>query len=191
MSMKTRLFGGNSAERKQAHAVVETENKPMDRWLITSLVGFSMLCAAFPWYVFFNQEKFGVNVAGWEGLRDVRHARPAGEAGIGAERQPRQDEVERALLREMQTDKLTTAAIQSPPSGGGSDAGGFEDQAFPGGNEFKLLHVANGRALIENGSGIFLVQIGSKLPDNSRLAGLRQRNGKWEIVTSAGKVYGE
>ncbi len=191
MSMKTRLFGKTRPGRHQASGPATTLDKPIDRWLVASLVGFSMLCAAFPWYVFFNQEKFGVNVAGWEGLRDVRHARPAGEAGIGAMRDPQQDEVERALLREMETDRLTTAAIPSTPSGNGSDAGGFEDQAFPGGTEFKLLHVANGRALIENGNGIFLVQIGSKLPDSSRLAGLRQRNGKWEIVTSAGKVYGE
>ncbi len=191
MSMKNRLFGGIKIDRKQASAAAAAETKPIDRWLVATLVGFSMLCAAFPWYVFFNQDKFGVNVAGWEKLRDVQHGRPAGEAGIGALRDPQQDEAERALLREMETDRLTTAAISSTPSGGGSDAGGFEDQAFPGGVEFKLLHVANGRALIENGSGIFLVQIGSKLPDSSRLAGLRQRNGKWEIVTSAGKVYGE
>lgn len=191
MSMKTRLFGGSKPGRTQNSAAATAENKPIDRWLIATLVGFSMLCAAFPWYVFFNQDKFGVNVAGWERLRDVRHARPAGEAGIGALRDPQQDEVERPLLREMEPDRLITATIPSTPSGTGSDAGGFQDQAFPGGAEFKLLHVANGRALIENGSGIFLVQIGSKLPDSSRLAGLRQRNGKWEIVTSAGKVYGE
>lgn len=189
--MISRLFGGTTPGRKQNSAAAATVTKPIDRWLVATLVGFSMLCAAFPWYVFFNQDKFGVNVAGWERLRDVRHARPAGESGIGALRDPQQDELERALLREMETDRLTTAAIPSAPSGNGSDAGGFEDQAFPGGTEFKLLHVANGRALIENGSGIFLVQIGSKLPDSSRLAGLRQRNGKWEIVTSAGKVYGE
>lgn len=191
MSMKIRLFGGNNSGRKQSSVMAAAETKPIDRWLIATLVGFSMLCAAFPWYVFFNQDKFGVNVAGWERLRDVRHARPAGEAGIGALRDPQQDEAERALLRELETDRLTTAAIPATPSGGGSDAGGFENQEFPGGAEFKLLRVANGRALIENGSGIFLVQIGSKLPDSSRLAGLRQHNGKWEIVTSAGKIYSE
>ncbi len=191
MSMKNRLLSGTSLSRKRDPAAVAPEGKPIDRWLVATLVGFSMLCAAFPWYVFFNQDKFGVNVAGWERLRDVRHARPAGEAGIGALRDPQQDEAERPLLREMETDRITTAAIPTTPSGGGSDAGGFENQAFPGGAEFKLLRVANGRALIENGTGIFLVQIGSKLPDSSRLAGLRQRNGKWEIVTSTGRIYGE
>lgn len=191
MSMKKRLLSGTILSRKQGPAAMPPEGKPIDRWLIATLVGFSMLCAAFPWYVFFNQDKFGVNVAGWEGLREVRHARPTGDASIGALRDPQQDEADRRLLREMETDRITTAAIQSTPSGGGSDAGGFENQAFPGGAEFKLLRVANGRALIENGSGIFLVQIGSKLPDNSRLAGLRQRDGRWEIVTSAGRIYGE
>jgi hypothetical protein len=165
--------------------------KPVDRWLVASLVGFSMLCAAFPWYVFFNQEKFGVNVAGWEGMRDVRHNRPAGESGIGAMRDPLIDETDRTLVPPPAEDRLTTATIPSARSGDSGTSGGFQDQPFPGGTDFKLLHVANGRALIENGSGIFLVQIGSQLPDNSRLATLRQRSGKWEIVTSAGKIYSE
>jgi hypothetical protein len=165
--------------------------KPVDRWLVASLIGFSMLCAAFPWYVFFNQDKFGVNVAGWEGLRNIRQIRPAGDGGIGAMRDPLLEESEQALGSQIETDRLTTATVPSTQSGNNIAAPAFEDQPFPGGKEFRLLHVANGRALIENGSGIFLVQIGSKLPDNSRLASLRLRSGKWEIVTSAGMIYSE
>lgn len=179
---------GSAPRRKRLADSAMT--KPRDRWLVAGLVGFSMLCAAFPWYVFFNQEKFGVNVAGWEGMKNVRHDRPAGDAGIGAERDPVADESERTLMSPP-ADSITTAAIPSARSDDRGDARGFQDQPFPGGSEFKLLHVANGRALIENGSGIFLVQIGSKLPDNSRLASLRQRSGKWEIVTSTGNIYSE
>lgn len=190
MSMKKRLFGKTESNSKRAPKVAAV-TKPVDRWLVTSLIGFSMLCAAFPWYVFFNQDKFGVNVAGWEKLRDIRHTRLASDVGIGATREPTATETERNLLREMEADLMTTASISSSQTASGPDTGGFQDQAFPGGTDFKLLRVANGRALIENGSGIFLVQVGSKLPDSSRLAAMRQRSGKWEIVTSAGKIYSE
>ncbi len=51
------------------------------------------------------------------------------------------------------------------------------------------MHVANGRALIEDAGGMYIVRVGSVLPDNSRLATLEQRDGKWVIVTSNGDVY--
>jgi hypothetical protein len=55
------------------------------------------------------------------------------------------------------------------------------DQSFPGKPRYRLLHVANGRALIEDKSGMYIVRIGSVLPDNSRLATLEQRDGSWVI----------
>ncbi len=61
-------------------------------------------------------------------------------------------------------------------------------QPFPGKSGFRLLHVANGRALIEDKAGMYLVRVGSILPDNSRVATLEQRDGKWVIVTSAGDI---
>jgi len=36
---------------------------------------------------------------------------------------------------------------------------------------------------------MYIVQTGSVLPDNSRLAALTQKNGKWVIVTSTGEMY--
>ena len=47
-----------------------------------------------------------------------------------------------------------------------------------------------GRALIEDDTGMYVVRVGSVLPDNSRLASIEQRDGKWIIVTSTGEVYG-
>jgi hypothetical protein len=49
--------------------------------------------------------------------------------------------------------------------------------------------VSNGRALIEDPSGMYVVRVGSILPDESRLATIEQRDGKWVIVTSNGDVY--
>ncbi len=37
---------------------------------------------------------------------------------------------------------------------------------------------------------MYVVRVGSILPDNSRLATIEQREGKWVIVTSTGDVYG-
>jgi len=50
------------------------------------------------------------------------------------------------------------------------------------------MHVANGRALIEDARGMYIVRVGSILPDNSRLATLEQRDGAWVIVTSNGDI---
>jgi hypothetical protein len=63
------------------------------------------------------------------------------------------------------------------------------DQPFPAAaSEFKMVHVANGRAMIEDDTGLWVVQRGSVLPDSSRVASIEQRGGKWVIVTSTDKV---
>ena len=65
----------------------------------------------------------------------------------------------------------------------------IEDQPFPGDEiNFQLVYVANGRAMIEDDTGLLVVQAGSKLPDNSKVASIEQRSGKWVIVTSADQV---
>jgi len=43
--------------------------------------------------------------------------------------------------------------------------------------------------LIEDTSGMYVVRVGSILPDESRLATLEERDGKWVIITSKGDVY--
>ena len=86
-------------------------------------------------------------------------------------------------------DPLTTATVSN--AGGEDDKGPPADQQpFPGKSPFHLLHIVNGRALIEDDTGMYVVRVGSVLPDNSRLASIEQRDGKWVIVTSAGDIYG-
>jgi hypothetical protein len=141
--------------------------------------------AFFPWYVFLNPEKFGVHVTEGSRSRDLPHW-PARNvfsvsplAMVNKNPAPQPAEI---------PDQLTTATISNigrvEPTGQPAEA-----QPFPGKGAFHLLHVANGRALIEDTSGMYVVRIGSILPDNSRLATLEQRDGKWVIVTSAGEVY--
>ncbi|MNT79965.1 hypothetical protein D3C72_2193630 [compost metagenome] len=87
-------------------------------------------------------------------------------------------------------DMLTTATVSEKGKEKQNNlAAGLEDQPFPGQTSFRLLHVSNGRALIEDGSGMYMVRVGSTLPDNARLTKIEQRDGEWMIETSSGKTY--
>ena len=141
-------------------------------------------CALFPWYIFFNQEKFGIRALKFEGQRQ----REAGPIYLGS--QP--DRIGAPMTVEdippMKLDLFSTGTL--PDTGGdGSSAPSLGEQPFPPEvNAFRLVHVANGRAMIEDDTGLWVVQRGSRLPDNSRVAGIEQRGGKWVLVTSAAKV---
>jgi hypothetical protein len=64
-----------------------------------------------------------------------------------------------------------------------------DEQPFPAdAAKFRMVHVANGRAMIEDDAGLWIVQRGSILPDSSQVSSIEQRNGKWVMVTSADQV---
>ncbi|MBL8582290.1 MAG: hypothetical protein JNL61_08700 [Rhizobiaceae bacterium] len=66
---------------------------------------------------------------------------------------------------------------------------GPEEQPFPAEKVvFHLVHVANGRAMIADDSGLWVVQKGSVLPDSSKVASIEQRNGRWVLVTTRDEV---
>lgn len=179
--MRTKL----TISRKPAVRVSMTEEprSRTDIWVKGGAVVLAGAAVVFPWYVFFNQDKFGVSVAGWEQLRDVHSFRQRDVVEVppmSIARKPMQDDP---------TDTLTTATV--PKSGTGDDKSDDAGtaQPLPGRSSFRLVHVSNGRALIEDASGMYLVQVGSVLPDNTRLASLSQKNGKWVILTSSGESY--
>ncbi|WP_425070011.1 flagellar protein [Rhizobium tumorigenes] len=150
-------------------------------------LALAALSAFFPWYVFLNPDKFGMQVAegertralpsSWE-QRNVFSVSPMGLANSN----------ETDSKPPLDTDQLTTATTgtAAPADVKGADA---ENQPFPGVSDFRLLHVSNGRALIQDAAGMYVVRIGSVLPDNSRLSRLEQRKGKWVMITSTGAVY--
>jgi hypothetical protein len=156
----------------------------VDTAIVGGGIALAVGAAFFPWYVFFHQESFGVRpmtystdrpLSDWPGTGMmsaspiVLEGEPAGEGEF---------------------DMLMTATVPEPPIEEEPAAAAADplDQPFPGSNAFRLLHVANGRALIEDSAGMYMVQIGSVLPDNSRLARLERRDGTWVIVTSEGAV---
>src|SRR5436189_206932 len=65
-------------------------------------------------------------------------------------------------------DLFATGTLQEKSKDGDGAAPGLDEQPFPAEvPEFRLVHVANGRAMIEDDAGLWVVQPGSLLPDSS------------------------
>ncbi|MCV9998751.1 flagellar protein [Pararhizobium sp. YC-54] len=160
------------------------ERTPLiDKALGATGVVLAAAATFFPWYAFLHQDKFSMPTL-WQGnTRDV-----PGREGPGGSASPTAM-MDRDAATQAAIDQLTTATV--PNAGEAKKPGVKEDleQPFPSATGFKLMHVANGRALIEDSNGMYIVRIGSALPDNSRLATLEQRDGRWVMITSKGDVY--
>ena len=159
-----------------------------DLALTGALIALGLLCAFFPWYVFMNQDQFGVRAMRFSGERDVgaipEGAMPAG-ARILADSEAPPREVE-----EPPVDSFTTATLAAEQQ---AETPGVGEQPFPGdasgASAFRVVHVANGRAMIEDDSGLWIVERGATLPDNSRVRSIEQRDGNWVIVTTDSRVF--
>ena len=140
-------------------------------------ITLGLICALFPWYIFFNQEQFGVQAIKFGGT-GTNSGRAGG--GVVAERSAplTAKDVPAANL-----DLLATGTVQDDPNPAPAE------QPFPAdATKFRMVHVANGRAMIEDDAGLWIVQRGSILPDSSEVASIEQRNGKWVMVTSTDQV---
>jgi hypothetical protein len=140
-------------------------------------ITLGLICAVFPWYIFFNQEQFGVQAIKFGGT-GTNSGRAGG--GVVAERSAplTAKDVPAASL-----DLLATGTVQDDPSPAPAE------QPFPADTaKFRMVHVANGRAMIEDDAGLWIVQRGSILPDTSQVSSIEQRNGKWVMVTSTNQV---
>ncbi|KGD86304.1 flagellar protein [Rhizobium sp. YS-1r] len=158
-----------------------------DRMLAATGIALAAASAFFPWYVFLNADKFGIRTESLGRTRDLPPGigRPVVSVSPLAMTDSSKDDWPVPIGP---ADALTTATTSS--LGETRENGTFrEEQPLPGRGGFRLLHVANGRALIEDGSGMYMVRVGSSLPDNSKLAALEQRDGRWVIITSTGDVY--
>ncbi|MBP1842128.1 hypothetical protein J2046_000372 [Rhizobium petrolearium] len=158
-----------------------------DRMLAATGIALAAASAFFPWYVFLNADKFGIRTESLGRTRDLPPGigRPVVSVSPLAMTDSSKDDWPVPIGS---ADALTTATTSS--LGETRENGTFrEEQPLPGRGDFRLLHVANGRALIEDGSGMYMVRVGSSLPDNSKLAALEQRDGRWVIITSTGDVY--
>ncbi|WP_027056838.1 hypothetical protein [Mesorhizobium erdmanii] len=142
-------------------------------------VTLGLICALFPWYIFFNQEQFGVQAIKFGGT-----GTNSGRAGGGVVAS-RSAPLTAKDLPNTSIDLFATGAV--PKDAAPAQPPG--DQPFPADvAKFRMVHVANGRAMIEDDTGLWIVQRGSTLPDSSTVSSIEQRNGKWVMLTSTNQV---
>lgn len=157
----------------------------MDRGDVTLAVSGVVLaatCALFPWYIFFNQEKFGVREFVFSGQGTARSA-----PGFGYQPQHAARPFASAEVPKLELDLFPTATV--PAGQEPVRAVPASEQPFPADRvPFRLVHVANGRAMIEDRDGLWVVQRGSRLPDASHVAAIEQRHGRWVLVTTRDAV---
>ena len=174
----------HDADEKVAPAKRAATGDASDRALTAAGIALAAGAALFPWYVFLHGDQFGIRPDSLGETRDL----PAGQAREVFSISPLAM-TDNTKDEATTVDPLVTATISKIGSEKAKGAELKEDQPFPGKGAFRLLHVANGRAMIEDNTGMYMVQIGSILPDNSRVATLEQRDGKWVIITSNGEIY--
>ncbi|MER9580642.1 hypothetical protein [Mesorhizobium sp. M0276] len=142
-------------------------------------ITLGLICALFPWYIFFNQDQFGVQAIKFGGT-----GTNSGRAGGGVVAQ-RSAPLTAKDVPAANLDLLATGTVQDDANPSPAP----DDQPFPAdAAKFRMVHVANGRAMIEDDAGLWIVQPGSILPDTSQVSSIEQRNGKWVMVTSTNQV---
>lgn len=161
-----------NASRRQSGDVV----------LVAGGIALGLTCAFFPWYVFFNQEQFGIRAVKFHGNAATGTPTAGATPARQFEAAPETAEAAAPTLDTVTTGTLPRLDETTTPAG-------LADQPFPALRlDFALVHIANGRAMIEDDKGLWVVQPGSILPDNTRVTGIEQRDGQWVMLTSAGRV---
>jgi len=149
-------------------------------------IALGLTCALFPWYIFFNQEQFGIRAMKFSGSG----TQVSGPLTLSpqAERVGAPMSVEEVPV--LQLDLFATGTLpKKGDDGTDPEALSVTEQPFPVEEAvYRLVHVANGRAMIEDDTGVWVVQPGSMLPDNTRVAAIEQRGGSWVLVTTGDRV---
>src|SRR5690606_7716775 len=141
-----------------------------------------LICALFPWYIFYNDIRFSSHNFKLGGHGDRNGRMVMSDRPLSAAPDPSSD----MSVRDLDLFATGTPAERSEDP---DEVPRLDEQPFPAGNtEFHLVHVANGRAMIEDDAGLWIVQPGSTLPDNSKVASIERRGGQWVLVTSADRV---
>jgi hypothetical protein len=147
-------------------------------------VTLGLTCALFPWYIFLNPEKFATG--GSAGIALV----PGLGGGPKLLSPPGSDDGVAALGGGVPIEQLDLFATGSTAErSGDAQAPSAAEQPFPQEPpRFRVVHIENGRAMIADDSGFFVVGRGDRLPDNSRVARIEKRGGKMVVITSTDAV---
>ena len=95
--------------------------------------------------------------------------------------------VEKGEIPLLEIDGFSTGNVDERPTG----TVPLAQQPFPGEKpapRFKVVYIENGRAMLEDDSGLWLAQTGAALPDGSRIASIERRDGAWVVVTDRKQV---
>ncbi|CAN7672078.1 hypothetical protein [Mesorhizobium caraganae] len=165
--------------RAQFPKVKKNDDRRSDIVFAALGITLGLICALFPWYIFFNQDQFGVQAIKFGGS-----GTNAGRVSGGSQ----MENSGRPLTANdvPDVDLFATGTLQDPDDK--TQPPGVDEQPFPADPKFRMVHVANGRAMIEDDAGLWIVQRGSKLPDSSVVSSIEQRGGKWVMVTSTDQV---
>lgn len=170
--------------RKVTHISGSEQSRSRRSDIVIAGAGLTLglTCALFPWYIFFNQSQFGPRAMKFEGteveaLVDDAMATPL---------LPRSNVPVRIIgIPDLNLDYSPTGSLPRVFSAAPTPV----EQPFPyTAAPFKVLHVTAGRAMIEDDTGIWVVEPGSRLPDRTTVEAIERRKGKWVVVTSAKKV---
>jgi hypothetical protein len=162
-------------------------------WTTDRIIGWSgavlaMAAAFFPWYVFVNEDKFGLEV-----LRAMVSQDPAVPSRRSTSDTSSGGIPDRTLNASLPPagDNIVTGTVPAEQSTEKSDsAESVPAQPFPAAPRgFRLLKVIKNQAMIEDATGIYVVHKGDVLPDQTRVADLERRDGRWVLVTDTGSTY--
>lgn len=172
-------------DSRKPHFWQKKDYSVTDAVLVGVGVGLAAACATFPWYVFMNQEQFGYAALKMDDSVTVSDT-------SGPYFTPRVPFQPKPVTEE----DLATLPLDFDPTGtvvGSIDRDapepGTDEQPFPQVSvNFRLVHVANGRAMISDENGFFVVERGSVLPDSSRVVSIERHAGTWRLKTSRDQV---
>lgn len=160
-----------------------------DRFVGWSGVVLALSAAFFPWYVFINEEKFGI-------YQSASSSAPAAatnrEGRIDFKEDPKAlAERPQVAIATKPADEIITGTVPAEETTESEEAAiPMLEQPLPSQpQEFRLMYVSKGRAMIEDNTGVYLVRVGDTLPDFSKVANFEERDGKWVIVTDNGSIY--
>jgi hypothetical protein len=163
-------------------------------WTADRIIGWSgavlaLAAAFFPWYVFVNEDKFGL-----EALRAMVSQDPAVPSRRSSSDDSSGGIPDRTLNAALppSEDNIVTGTVPAHESADkdAAEAEPLPAQPFPAAPRgFRLLKVIKDQAMIEDATGIYVVHKGDVLPDQTKVADLEQRDGKWVLVTDAGIAY--
>lgn len=174
-----------------AKPAVPRRIKPARRGRLTEDILLGLIGAAlglgsafFPWYVFFNQEKFGIRAV----KLDSEIQSVDGLSSSTPQMTRIADPAQIKEITSLELDRLPTGTTPQDEQSTGSIPA-IVEQPYPHHEAaFRVVHIENGRAMIEDESGLWIVQRGSTLPDMTRVTSIEQRDGTWVVVTSGKQV---